>query len=122
MPPEPRITNPPKQDSLKKQAVYDAAHGASSGHPAPVGLVREQNGSSSERANAQTGVTAKKSSLSTHDERILVGVLSAYTVMATFWLLFATAVGVLMALVGHKPSNRLKTLVCGSLTHQARPV
>jgi hypothetical protein len=97
MPLEPRITTLPTQGSLDKQAVYDDAHGVGSDHSAPMEFVRGQDASSSERTNMPTGVTSKQSSLSTHDERMLRWVFSAYTVTATFWLLFATAVGVLMA-------------------------
>ena len=88
------MTTPPTQDFADKQAVHDGAHGA---RQAPLGLAKEEDWSLSERANTQTGVTAQQSSLSTHDERMLRWVFSAYTVTATFWLLFATAVGVLMA-------------------------
>jgi hypothetical protein len=45
----------------------------------------------------QTSVTAQHSTLTNHDDRTLRSVFCAYTAMATFWLLFATAVGVLMA-------------------------
>ena len=45
----------------------------------------------------QTGVTAHHSSVSEHDNRVLASVFAAYTVTATFWLLFATAIGVLLA-------------------------
>lgn len=45
----------------------------------------------------QTSVTVQSSALSSRDERTLSLVFCAYTIAATFWLLFATAVGVLMA-------------------------
>jgi cytochrome c oxidase cbb3-type subunit I len=45
----------------------------------------------------QTSVTAQRSTLPNLDDRTLGSVLCAYTVTATCWLLFATAVGVLMA-------------------------
>ncbi|MGH8137598.1 MAG: cbb3-type cytochrome c oxidase subunit I [Steroidobacteraceae bacterium] len=44
-----------------------------------------------------TSVTAQRSTLPDRDDRMLGSVLCAYTLTATFWLLFATAVGVLMA-------------------------
>src|ERR1700733_878132 len=44
-----------------------------------------------------TNVTAHHSILSDKDDRSLVSVFSAYVVSATLWLLFATAVGILMA-------------------------
>ena len=44
-----------------------------------------------------TGVTAQSSTLTEHDERTLRSVFAAYTATATFWLLFATLVGVIMA-------------------------
>ena len=45
----------------------------------------------------RTDVTAQQSALINSDDRTLASVLCAYTVTATFWLLFATAVGVLIA-------------------------
>ena len=45
----------------------------------------------------QTSVTAQSSILTDRDDRALASVFCAYIVTATFWLLFATAVGVLMA-------------------------
>jgi cytochrome c oxidase cbb3-type subunit 1 len=45
----------------------------------------------------QTSVMAQSSTLTNRDDRALASVFCAYTVTATFWLLFATAVGVLMA-------------------------
>src|SRR3984885_7290040 len=45
----------------------------------------------------QTDVRARRSELSESDNRALVSVFSAYTVSAAVWLLFATAVGILMA-------------------------
>jgi cytochrome c oxidase cbb3-type subunit I len=45
----------------------------------------------------QMSVTARPFTLTNHDDRTLRSVFCAYTAMATFWLLFATAVGVLMA-------------------------
>jgi cytochrome c oxidase cbb3-type subunit I len=45
----------------------------------------------------QTRATAQSSIPTNRDDRTLVSVFCAYTVAATFWLLFATAVGVLMA-------------------------
>ena len=42
-------------------------------------------------------VVARRSSLSASNDRALVSVFAAYTVAATLWLLFATAVGVLLA-------------------------
>jgi cytochrome c oxidase cbb3-type subunit I len=45
----------------------------------------------------QTSVTAQSSTLTNRDDRALASVFCAYTVTASFWLLFATAVGVLMA-------------------------
>jgi cytochrome c oxidase cbb3-type subunit I len=95
------MTAPPTQRSADKQASHDNVPGPALGRSAFVGPATEPPPAearfSSERASKQTGVTAKQSSLSTHDERMLVWVFSAYTVTATFWLLFATAVGVLMA-------------------------
>ena len=44
-----------------------------------------------------TTIVARHSSLSASDDRALVSVFAAYTVAATLWLLFATAVGVLLA-------------------------
>ena len=44
-----------------------------------------------------TAIVARHSSLSASDDRALVSVFAAYTVAATLWLLFATAVGVLLA-------------------------
>ena len=44
-----------------------------------------------------TDVAAHHSILSDEDDRSLVSVFSAYVVSATVWLLFATAVGLLMA-------------------------
>jgi cytochrome c oxidase cbb3-type subunit 1 len=44
-----------------------------------------------------TNVTAHHSILSDQDDRSLVSVFSAYVVSATLWLVFATAVGILMA-------------------------
>jgi cytochrome c oxidase cbb3-type subunit 1 len=45
----------------------------------------------------QTSVMAQSSTPTNRDDRTLASVLCAYTVTATLWLLFATAVGVLMA-------------------------
>jgi cytochrome c oxidase cbb3-type subunit 1 len=45
----------------------------------------------------QTSVTAYHSSLSEKDNRALASMFAAYTITATLWLLFATAVGVLLA-------------------------
>jgi len=45
----------------------------------------------------ETDVKARRSELSELDNRALISVFSAYTVSATVWLLFATAVGILMA-------------------------
>jgi len=45
----------------------------------------------------QANLTAQVSATTSHDDRVLASVFGAYTVSATFWLLFATAVGVLMA-------------------------
>jgi cytochrome c oxidase cbb3-type subunit 1 len=45
----------------------------------------------------QMEVTARRSDLSESDNRALISVFSAYTLSATFWLLFATGVGILMA-------------------------
>ena len=45
----------------------------------------------------QTSVTAQRSTLPSCDEQTLRSLLCAYMMSATFWLLFATAVGVLMA-------------------------
>jgi cytochrome c oxidase cbb3-type subunit I len=42
-------------------------------------------------------VEARHSELTEQDSRSLISVFSAYTVSATLWLLFATAVGILMA-------------------------
>jgi len=42
-------------------------------------------------------VTADRSSPSENDDRALASTFVAYTVTATFWLLFATAIGVLLA-------------------------
>ena len=41
-----------------------------------------------------TAIVARHSSLSASDDRALASVFAAYTVAATLWLLFATAVGV----------------------------
>ena len=45
----------------------------------------------------QTGLTAHHSSLVEKDNRALASIFAAYTVSATLWLLFATAVGILLA-------------------------
>src|SRR5258708_32858948 len=45
----------------------------------------------------QTDLTADHSHLSERDNRALISVFSAYTASATLWLLFATAVGLLIA-------------------------
>jgi len=45
----------------------------------------------------QTNVPPQRSTLANRDDMALASVLCAYTVTAAFWLLFATAVGVLMA-------------------------
>ncbi|HUY03768.1 MAG TPA: cbb3-type cytochrome c oxidase subunit I [Rhodocyclaceae bacterium] len=45
----------------------------------------------------QTSVAAHQSSASDKDDRALASMFVGYTVTATFWLLFATAVGVLLA-------------------------
>jgi cytochrome c oxidase cbb3-type subunit 1 len=45
----------------------------------------------------QMDTRARRSELSELDNRALVSVFSAYTLSAAFWLLFATAVGILMA-------------------------
>src|SRR5258706_4480966 len=45
----------------------------------------------------QTSVAAHHSSPGENDDRALASVFVAYTVTATFWLLFATAVGLLLA-------------------------
>jgi cytochrome c oxidase cbb3-type subunit 1 len=45
----------------------------------------------------QATVTAQHSAVSAEDDRALATVFSAYTVSATCWLLFATAVGLLLA-------------------------
>jgi cytochrome c oxidase cbb3-type subunit 1 len=45
----------------------------------------------------QTSVAAHHSSPSENDDRGLASAFVAYTVTATFWLMFATAVGVLLA-------------------------
>src|SRR5437660_10281067 len=45
----------------------------------------------------QTSVLIHRSILSEKDDRALVSAFVAYTVSATFWLLFATAIGVLLA-------------------------
>jgi cytochrome c oxidase cbb3-type subunit I len=45
----------------------------------------------------QTDVTAHHSHLSEEDDRTLISVFSAYTVSATLWLLFGTAVAILLA-------------------------
>src|SRR5690348_10606764 len=92
---------PPTQDPAEKHGWRDNVHGAGLVRSAFVWPATESQLAearfSSERAGKQTGMTAHESSLTAHDERMLVWVLSAYTVTATFWLLFATAVGVLMA-------------------------
>jgi cytochrome c oxidase cbb3-type subunit 1 len=44
-----------------------------------------------------SAIVARHSSLSASDDRALASVFAAYTVAATLWLLFATAVGVLLA-------------------------
>jgi cytochrome c oxidase cbb3-type subunit 1 len=48
-------------------------------------------------AVTEPGLTARHSNLSDRDNRSLSSVFSAYTATATLWLLFATAVGLLMA-------------------------
>src|SRR6266853_1026674 len=45
----------------------------------------------------QTSVAAHHSSPGENDDRALASVFVAYTVTATFWLLFATAVGLVLA-------------------------
>src|SRR3984893_16937157 len=45
----------------------------------------------------QTDLTADHSHLSERENRALISVFSAYTASATLWLVFATAVGILMA-------------------------
>jgi len=45
----------------------------------------------------ETDVTARRSSVSEEDNLALASVLVAYTLAATFWLLFATAIGVVLA-------------------------
>jgi cytochrome c oxidase cbb3-type subunit I len=45
----------------------------------------------------QTNLSAQSSVLTNRDDRTLASVFCAYTIAATFWLLFATAIGVLMA-------------------------
>lgn len=45
----------------------------------------------------QASVTAHQSQVSEEDDRALASVFTAYTVTATAWLLFATAVGLLLA-------------------------
>ncbi len=45
----------------------------------------------------QTSATAQHSILSDRDDRALASVFAAYTATATFWLLFATGVGLLLA-------------------------
>jgi cytochrome c oxidase cbb3-type subunit 1 len=45
----------------------------------------------------QTGVAAGHSSLAEKDNRALASIFAAYTISATLWLLFATAVGILLA-------------------------
>src|SRR6201986_1354829 len=45
----------------------------------------------------RTDVEARRSELSELDSRALISVFSVYTISATAWLLFATAVGILMA-------------------------
>src|SRR4029078_7099478 len=45
----------------------------------------------------QAQVTAHRSTLSEKEDRALASMLVAYTVTATLWLLFATAVGILLA-------------------------
>src|SRR5437879_525557 len=45
----------------------------------------------------QTIVRTHRSGLSEKDDRALASIFVAYTVSATFWLLFATAIGVLLA-------------------------
>src|SRR5439155_4286084 len=45
----------------------------------------------------QTIVTAHHASVSEKDERALASMFVAYTATATLWLLFATAIGVLLA-------------------------
>ena len=45
----------------------------------------------------QTNVSAQSSVLTSRDDRTLASVFCAYAITATFWLLFATAIGVLMA-------------------------
>ena len=45
----------------------------------------------------QTNLTAHYSSPGENDDRALTSAFVAYTVTATFWLLFATAVGLLLA-------------------------
>jgi cytochrome c oxidase cbb3-type subunit I len=50
-----------------------------------------------ERTIVQMSVTGQQSSQAIRSERALVSVFSAYTVSATLWLLFATAIGVVMS-------------------------
>jgi cytochrome c oxidase cbb3-type subunit I len=45
----------------------------------------------------ETDITAQHSHLSEQDNRALISVFSAYTVSATLWLLFGTAVAILLA-------------------------
>jgi cytochrome c oxidase cbb3-type subunit 1 len=45
----------------------------------------------------QTSVAARKSIVTEHDDRVLASIFAAYTVTATLWLLFATAIGMLIA-------------------------
>ena len=47
--------------------------------------------------NMHAEVAARHSELSEQESRSLVSVFSAYTISATLWLLFATAVGILLA-------------------------
>jgi cytochrome c oxidase cbb3-type subunit 1 len=48
-------------------------------------------------STTEAGVTAQRSSVSAQDDRALASMFAAYTVTATLWLLFATAIGVLLA-------------------------
>jgi cytochrome c oxidase cbb3-type subunit 1 len=45
----------------------------------------------------QTSISAHHSTVVDKDDRALTSIFAAYTISATLWLLFATAVGILLA-------------------------
>src|SRR5258707_1144757 len=60
-------------------------------------VVRRCSRCQPERTIMQVTASAQRSAMARHDEPALTAVFVAYTVTATVWLLFSTAVGVLMA-------------------------